>query len=171
MRPWAAGLGRPAANPVAMEDPLGKSAAGRVIEHRVERRGLRPRVAASIIATLWLIAIAVFGLVEYLVDRKTFDSVWDGMWWATQTVTTVGYGDVVPEGTAGRFVAAVLMIGGLSFFAVITGVITSAFVTAAQERRRAAATDPLVRKLDQLTAEVKSLREHVAADGRSPSGG
>jgi len=152
-----------------MGDPLEQSAAGRVIEGRVARRGLRPRVAASIIATLWLVAIVIFGVVEYLVDRETFDSVWDGMWWATQTVTTVGYGDVVPEDTAGRLIAAVLMIGGLSFFAVITGVITSAFVTAAQERRRALASEPLARKVDQLLAEVGALREEVARNDGPPA--
>jgi voltage-gated potassium channel Kch len=152
-----------------MEDPLAASAPGRAIEHRVERKGLRPRVAASVIATLWLVAIVIFGVVEYLVDRETFDSVWDGMWWATQTVTTVGYGDVVPADTAGRFVAAVLMIGGLSFFAVITGVITSGFVTAAQERRRAGAAEPVARKVDQLAAEIKALREEIARNDSSPT--
>jgi voltage-gated potassium channel len=151
-----------------MDDPLAESAAGRVIERRVDRKGLRPRVAASVIATLWLVAIVIFGVVEYLVDPDAFDSVWDGMWWATQTVTTVGYGDVVPQDTGGRVIASVLMIGGLSFLAVITGVITSAFVTAAQERRRGAAADPVIRKLDELAAEVKTLREQIARDDRSP---
>jgi voltage-gated potassium channel Kch len=154
-----------------MDDPLAESAAGRVIERRVEHKGLRPRVAASIIATLWLVAIVIFGVVEYLIDRESFDSAWDGMWWATQTVTTVGYGDVVPQDTAGRLIASLLMIGGLSFFAVITGVITSAFVTAAQERRRRAAADPVLERLDQLTTELKSLREQIAAGNRSPPGG
>ena len=49
------------------------------------------------------------------------------MWWATQTVTTVGYGDVVPDSAGGQLIAVVLMVGGLSFFAVVTGVITSVF--------------------------------------------
>ena len=88
-----------------------------MVERRVQRKGLRPRVAASVIALLWVIAIVIFGIVEHLVDEQSFDTVWDGMWWATQTVTTVGYGDIVPEDTAGQVIAAVLMIGGLSLFA------------------------------------------------------
>ena len=154
-----------------MEDPLSQSAAGRVLKRRVERKGLRPRLAAAVIAILWLVAIVIFGVVEYLVDSDSFDSVWDGMWWATQTVTTVGYGDVVPQDTGGRLIASVLMIGGLSFFAVITGVITSAFVTAAQARRRAGGGDPLVQQLDELRTEVVSLREELSRAAHRPPEG
>ena len=120
-----------------MEEPPEEHWPGRVIARRVEKKGLRPRVAASIIAILWVIAIVIFGIVERLVDPDTFDSIWLGMWWATQTVTTVGYGDVVPADTAGQLIATVLMIGGLSLFAVITGFITSAFVARAQAENRA----------------------------------
>ena len=130
----------------------------RVIGKRVEKKGLRPRVAASIIAVLWLIAIVVFGIVEHLIDPDTFDTIWLGMWWATQTVTTVGYGDVVPGEAAGQFIAAVLMIGGLSLFAVVTGVITSAFVARAQAERRADREDPVMAKLEQMAGRSRRSR-------------
>ena len=94
------------------------------------------------IVALWSAAVVVFGVIEHLVDPETFDTVWLGMWWAIQTVTTVGYGDVVPEQTVGQVIAAFLMLGGLSLIAVVTGVITSAFVTRAQEERRETEADP-----------------------------
>jgi hypothetical protein len=166
-------MGR-AANTASMEDPLRHSAAGRLIERRVDRKGLRPRVAAAVIAVLWLIAIVVFGVIERLVDPDSFDTIWDGMWWATQTVTTVGYGDVVPDSAGGQLIAAVLMVGGLSFFAVVTGVITSVFVTRAQAERRAEEADPVARALERLTAEVGEMREQLErlgnGDPRSPPG-
>jgi voltage-gated potassium channel len=133
-----------------------------LIGRRVEKKGLRPRVAASIIAVLWLIAIVVFGIVEHLIDPDTFGNIWLGMWWATQTVTTVGYGDVVPDEAAGQFVATVLMIGGLSLFAVVTGVITSAFVARAQAAGREEREDQLVTKLDLISSEVEALRSEVS---------
>jgi voltage-gated potassium channel len=134
------------------------SAAERVVERRIARHGLRPRVAASVIAGIWLVAIAIFGVIEHLVDPKSFDNVWLGMWWATQTVTTVGYGDAVPNQAGGQVIATVLMIGGLSFFAVITGMITSLFVARQQETRRETEADPVIARLDEISAELEHIK-------------
>jgi voltage-gated potassium channel len=136
--------------------------ATRYVERQFARKGLRPRVAASIIAVAWIAAIVVFGILVRLVDHESFDNIWLGMWWATQTVTTVGYGDYVPAQTGGQIVGTVLMIGGLSFFAVITGAITSAFVTGAQARRRAAGDDPVIQRLDKMAAELETVRAELA---------
>ena len=162
----------------SMEDrnaPFGDSAAGRLIESRVERKGLRPQLAAAVIAILWLIAIVAFGVVVHLVDPDSFDTIWDGMWWATQTVTTVGYGDIVPEQADGQVIGAVLMIAGLSFFAVITGVITSAFVTRAQEARRAQRAGTLEETIEGMARDIGEMREQLTrlrGDGAAgPPGG
>src|SRR4051794_22565808 len=109
-----------------MEDQE-RNFAERVVARRIEKKGLRPRLAAAAIAALWVVTIVVFGVIERLIDPNSFSAIWQGMWWATQTVTTVGYGDVVPDQTAGKIVATILMVGGLSFFAVVTGSITSLF--------------------------------------------
>ena len=145
-----------------MEGTPGEHLAGRLIRRRVQKKGLRPRVAASVIAILWLIAVVVFGILEHLIDPETFDTVWLGMWWATQTVTTVGYGDVVPGDTAGMLIATVLMIGGLSLFAVITGFITSGFVARAQAEVRATEGDPVIEKLIEIEARLTEISADVA---------
>ena len=85
-----------------MTDPYESRRLYRWTRGRVEQKGMLPRIAAGVIAVLWLVAIVVFGIVEHLVDPEKFDNVWLGMWWATQTVTMVGYGDVVPDQTAGQ---------------------------------------------------------------------
>ena len=100
---------------------------GRRTAQRIARRGLRPRDAAYLIVVVWVFFVVVFGVVEHLVDPDTFDTVWLGMWSGVETVTTVGYGDVVPQNTAGKLIAVFLMLGGLSLLAVVTGAITSAF--------------------------------------------
>lgn len=134
------------------------------MQHRIERKGLRPRFAASIIAVCWIAAVAVFGVVIRLVDPDSFDTVWDGMWWAIQTVTTVGYGDIVPQQTAGKAIASILMIGGLSLLAVVTATITSAFVARAEADRRAAGNDPVMRELAEISSRLDELSSRVGGD-------
>jgi voltage-gated potassium channel len=134
---------------------------GRRLERHVQRRGLRPRYAAYVIVAFWAVGVVVFGVVERLVDPGTFDNVWLGMWWAIQTVTTVGYGDVVPGSTAGKVIATFLMLGGLSLFAVVTGAITSAFV-AERQRRRPIGEDPIGRRLDEVTAKLDAIQADIA---------
>ena len=134
----------------------------RWVQRRVEKKGLRPRYAAYLIVSVWAVAVVVFGTVEHLVDPDTFPNVWLGMWWALQTVTTVGYGDVVPAQTAGKVIACFLLLGGLSLLAVVTGVVTSAFVTQAQVERQASGEDPMIAKLDDLTRSLESVQAEIA---------
>jgi hypothetical protein len=94
------------------------------VNRRERRGGLRPRDAAYLVVAVWLIAVVAWGILEHFIDRDNFPTIWLGMWWALETVTTVGYGDVVPTTTAGRGVASVLLLGGLAFISVVTATIT-----------------------------------------------
>ena len=155
-----------ARTPPDQDAPPGPRWLGRTLQRRVESTGrLTPRLAATVIACLWLVGVVVFGIVEHIVDPDTFDSVWLGMWWALQTVTTVGYGDVVPDSTSGKLIASFLMLGGLSLFGVITGAITSVFVTQAQVRARVEGRvdDPLARQMEEMNAQLEKLSDEVAA--------
>lgn len=136
---------------------------------RIAKKGLKPRYAAYIVIAFWTLAIIVFGVVERLVDPDTFDSIWLGIWWATQTVTTVGYGDVVPQQTAGKVIAVFLMLGGLSFLAVLTGAITSGFVTRAQADSQKASLDETLERLNELSAQLEAIRADLSRldQGRS----
>jgi voltage-gated potassium channel len=142
----------------------------RWLDKRLGRRGLRPRDAAYLIGAFWAIAVIVFGIVERLVDPKTFHSVWLGMWWAIETVTTVGYGDIVPDQTAGKVIAAFLMLGGLSLLSVVTAAITSGFVARAQALRTAKEQDPVLRRLDEVYAELQAVKAELAGRTAEPGG-
>jgi len=122
---------------------------------------LRPRDAAYVLAAFWAAAVVAFGALERLVDPKTFHSVWLGMWWAVETVTTVGYGDIVPQQTVGKLIAGFLMLGGLSLIAVVTAAITSGFVSRAQASGRAPGDDPVVSKLDELSEELQAVKAEL----------
>jgi voltage-gated potassium channel len=111
------------------------------IERRMSRFLREPpsiRIAASVIVTATALVVVGGGVLIRLLDSSEYPSVWVGMWWALQTVTTVGYGDVTPKHASGRFVGAVVMLEGIAFLAIITAAITSSFIARA-ERERAVA--------------------------------
>jgi voltage-gated potassium channel len=114
-------------------------------EMRVERRLDRliahaetPRTAAAVIATVTTTITFAAGALMTVADHKGFPSVGSGLWWAVQTVTTVGYGDRVPETAAGQIVATVVMLLGIGFVTVITASITGAFVARTRKDEPAA---------------------------------
>jgi voltage-gated potassium channel len=133
---------------------------------RTLSRPPRPRYAALAIVSAWLVLVVVFGWLEHVIDAQTFPNVWLGLWWALQTVTTVGYGDVVPKDPAGRAMGAVLMLGGLSLLTVLTAAVTSTFVTRAQASLKEQEGDPVVERLDELVAEIAELRAELARRAR-----
>ncbi len=111
-------------------------------ESRLERwldreiaRAQTPRGAAVVIASVSTVMTVGSGLLMTVIDHKNFTSLGQGLWWAVQTVTTVGYGDHVPSNAAGQIVAAAVMLIGIGFLTVITAAITSSFVTRTREEQ------------------------------------
>jgi len=93
------------------------------------------RMAASVIVTATALIVVGGGILIRVLDHSEYPNIWVGMWWALQTVTTVGYGDVTPKHAAGRFVGVVVMLEGIAFLAITTAVITSTFVARAERER------------------------------------
>lgn len=135
------------------------------LDRRQRDKGLRPRFAASVIVVLWLGAVVIWGVLEHLIDSETFPTVWLGMWWALQTVTTVGYGDIVPQSDAGRAAATLLLLGGLAFLSVVTAVITSSFVARRQEELHDAANDPILDGMDRLHERLDRIEAELRRSG------
>ncbi len=133
----------------------------------LRRRPLTARRAAVIIGFFTVAITLIAGAVVRLVDRHDFHSFGLGFWWALQTVTTVGYGDVVPTTTAGRVIAGVLMVSGIAFLAVVTAAVTAALIESARTqmgRRSSAATDDVTVRLASIEARLErieaALRPH-----------
>jgi len=143
-------------------------------ETRVERwldrliaRAATPRTAAAVIATVTTTITIGAGVLMTVADRKGFPSVGSGLWWAVQTVTTVGYGDHVPETALGQIVATFVMLLGIGFVTVITASITGAFVARTRKAERAAAGDRGVSPED-LRSIIERLERIEAAVNRRP---
>jgi len=76
-----------------------------------------------VVGAISVIAIIAGNLV-HLIEPETFRNAFLGTWWALVTMTTVGYGDMVPHSSLGMAIAAVLMMTGIVMFAVLTGTIS-----------------------------------------------
>jgi len=96
------------------------------------------RTAAGVIVTATIVVVVAGGVLIRLLDHSEYSDVWVGMWWALQTVTTVGYGDVTPKNPSGRIIAGFVMLEGIAFLAVTTAAITSTFVARATKDRDSA---------------------------------
>ena len=110
------------------------------IERRMSKFLREPpsiRMAASVIVTATAVVVVGGGVLIRVLDHSEYSNIWVGMWWALQTVTTVGYGDVTPTHPSGRLVGVIVMLEGISFLAIITAVITSSFVARAESERSA----------------------------------
>jgi voltage-gated potassium channel len=84
------------------------------------RESLTAWRAAAIIAAFTVLITVAGGILERVFDRPEFPTMGKGLWFALQTVTTVGYGDVTPKHADGRFIGAVVMLTAIGFLAVIT---------------------------------------------------
>ena len=93
------------------------------------------RTAARVIVTATAVVVVVGGVLMRVLDHDEYPNIWVGMWWALQTVTTVGYGDVTPLNRSGRIIAAFVMLEGIAFLTIVVAAITSTFVARAAKER------------------------------------
>jgi voltage-gated potassium channel len=98
----------------------------------VQESGPLLSVLVIFLMVVFLASVAEYYL-EHDVQPATFGSVPAALWWAVVTLTTTGYGDVVPITPLGRMVAAMVMISGLGVFGLWTGILATGF--AAETRR------------------------------------
>ena len=102
---------------------------------------------------LYLAGVGVYQF-EHAVQPEVFRSVFDGLWWALCTLTTVGYGDLYPVTAGGRLFTFLILIVGLGVIAVPTGLVASAMSEARHQIE------------DELEAEERD-RDHDHAPGRA----
>jgi len=128
------------------------------------------RNAAAVIVVATAIVVVAAGVLITVLDRDEYPDLETGLWWALQTVTTVGYGDVAPSNLSGRIVGAVVMLEGIALIAIVTALITSTFVARATRESEAAREDDaasdrelIERRFDELERKLDRL---VAGDER-----
>lgn len=107
-------------------------------------------------AFIALLSVLAAGQAFTLVEDEQSLSMWDGLWWAVTTSTTVGYGDIYPATTAGRMIALGLMFVGIGFVAMLTAAVAQRFVL-----RSAESSAPEAEEHGRLLAELIAIRERL----------
>jgi voltage-gated potassium channel len=116
------------------------------------------RYAALIVFTIVVGGGAVFVAVEHNQNL----SIWDGLWWAAETVTTVAYGDIYPTTALGRIVATVVMTAGIGFVALLTGALAQRFLYGATEGATSKPSPDnaeIASKLEDLSLQISQLQK------------
>lgn len=125
------------------------------------RAPLSVRNAMAVIVAATAVSVLVGGVLIRVVDPEEFPDLGTGMWWALQTVTTVGYGDVTPENTPGRLVGALFLVEAIAFVTIVTAVITSSFVERARQQQIADSETAKAVGAEQLTAQLAEITSRL----------
>jgi len=136
---------------------------GQLMQQRVSGMSdeLQRRSAENLIIMVYLLFSLIFGTVGVMVFEKGhndgFQTLGDGLWWCVVTLTTVGYGDISPQTTGGKIVAVIIMFIGLSFYALLTGLLSTIII----ERTK---------KNEAEGMEISNLSKHVVICGWNETG-
>jgi voltage-gated potassium channel len=135
-------------------------AAGKFVEKRAKRFLTRPptvRTATAVIMSVTTFTVVFSAVLMRVFDRQEYPNIGRALWWAMQTVPTVGYGDVTPQEPAGRIVATFVMLEGIAFLAVVTAAVTSVFIERARLEVSPVHTEELIQRLEEIAARLERL--------------
>jgi voltage-gated potassium channel len=112
------------------------------------------------------VVVTVLGAVLMrVVDPTDFPTFGDSAWWALQTVTTVGYGDVTPVQPMGRIVGGVVLLYSVALMSILTAAVTTSFIERARNPARPEQPD-----LDALLSRLEAVLDRLDQPDDRPEG-
>lgn len=111
---------------------------------------------------LALVSSVLVLAVEEGHEGSQINTMGDAIWWAVATVTTIGYGDVVPQTTAGRFMAFILMLAGVGLVGVVVSNFAARFMNGIERRIGEVAMSAEEQALVHVEARLAELTEQLA---------
>jgi voltage-gated potassium channel len=139
---------------------------GREIVMTRARQAVANRRVFSYLALVTLLMGILAGMLVTVIDHRDFPTLGTGIWWAIVTLGTVGYGDVVPHTTWGRVIGGVVITFGVTFLAMLTAIVTSAFISAEEQDarlRELQREEGVEAELRELLLEISSRLEGIEA--------
>ena len=95
------------------------------------------KVKSQLLAVLILILIYIFvsAMLVFQMEQEIFDSFLDALYWATISITTIGYGDISPVTPVGRIITMISALVGMAIIALPTGIITAAYMNETNKKK------------------------------------
>jgi voltage-gated potassium channel len=146
---------------VTKDDPMPPPERSSLIERSVRRIANARSLVIGL--SLTFLGLAFVGaIVMRIADPDNFPSLGLAIWWALQTVTTVGYGDVVPTTRVGQVIGSIEMVLGVSFIAFLTAGVTSTVIQRASAKAQAAQHAHDERNAETILAALVEARQAIA---------
>ena len=136
-----------------LQKAVGDAFRGRIVVYTV----------SGVVLLIYTASLAVFEKERYL-HGATINSFGKAIWWSITTVTTVGYGDVYPVTDAGRIIAVLLMIGGISLVGVVTAALASWIIESVAEEETATQAVTAAH-IEELRSEIRELGQQLRDRG------
>ena len=129
---------------------------------RINRAVVSGRILPYLVFVTLTITLAAALAVRVLAAGE-FETFGESAWWAAQTVTTVGYGDVIPQTTFSKLVAVFVMFFGVAAVSITTAIVTSALMASAQRRLASDSeqNDPHGEVLERIERRLAELERRL----------
>ena len=142
-------------------EPRPKAERPSLIDRRV-RKIANARSVTLGLAVSFLGLALVGAIVMRIVDSHDFPTMGLALWWTLQTVTTVGYGDIVPTTHIGRVIGGVELVISISFIAFLTAGVTSTVIQRGQTSARESEGAQRQRDMETILDALTQTRQAIA---------
>ena len=128
---------------------------------QIALRSSRPKIIVFILSVSLIVII--LGTLMYIIEgqKNGFENITKSIYWAIVTLTTVGYGDVVPVTTLGKVVSVFIMLLGYAIIAVPTGIVSSEMSANKNTKKQSQNQDKILAKEDKIIAKLEELEKKI----------
>jgi voltage-gated potassium channel len=128
---------------------------------QIALRSSRPKIIVFLLSIF--IVVIIVGTLMYIIEGPAngFDNIAESIYWAIITLTTVGYGNIVPVTALGKMLAAFIMILGYAVIAVPTGIVSSEFTKNRKEKKQKENQFRILERENKIIEMIENLEKKI----------